>query len=179
MQKILSLSEQEAQELQNSNLESLDGFAFSPINSWTREIWIFFHKSEIGDTDTLKLMFFAFSNNTFHPYFLLNFLFIKYRKYPTKIPKRILQTQWITHSIPDKKYMVLLRYFPIKISLFRWLQYSLKPMEQRFNISQPAFLFSLFQEPSFITKLYKKSLRSTPRRILRTWTSVTSPKTRH
>ena len=105
MQKILSLSEQEAQELQNSNLESLDGFAFSPINSWTREIWIFFHKSEIGDTDTLKLIFFAFSNNTFHLYFLLNFLFIKYRKYPTKIPKRILQTQWVIHSIPDKKYI--------------------------------------------------------------------------
>ena len=38
MQKILSLSEHEAQELQNSNNESLDGFAFFPINSWTREI---------------------------------------------------------------------------------------------------------------------------------------------
>ena len=104
MQKILSLSEHEAQELQNSNTESLDGFAFFPINSWAREIWNLFHKSEIDDTDNFKLMFFAFSNNVPHPYFLLNFLFIKYHKYSTKVPRNILQTQWVIHSIPGKKY---------------------------------------------------------------------------
>ena len=49
--------------------------------------------------------------------------------------------------------MVLLRYFPVKISLFRWLPYPVKPMEQRINISQPISLFSLFQKPSTITKV--------------------------
>ena len=83
----LSLSEHEAQELQNSNTESLDGFAFFPANSWTREIWNLFHKSEISNIDNFKLIFFAFSNNKPHPFFLLDFLFIKYQKYPTKIPK--------------------------------------------------------------------------------------------
>ena len=48
MQKILSLSEREAQELQNSNTESLDGFAFFLINSWTREIWNLLHKSKMS-----------------------------------------------------------------------------------------------------------------------------------
>ena len=52
--------------------------------------------------------------------------------------------------------MVLLRYFLIKISLFRWLPYPLKHMEQRINISQPVSLFSLFQEPSTITKAIKE-----------------------
>ena len=64
MQRILSLSEHEALELQNSNTESLDdGLAFFPINSWPRDIRTLFHKSEIGDTDTFKFILFAFGNN--------------------------------------------------------------------------------------------------------------------
>ena len=59
MQRILSLSEHEALELQNSNTESLDGLAFFPINSWPRVIRTLFHKSEIGDTDTFKFILFA------------------------------------------------------------------------------------------------------------------------
>ena len=55
MQKILSLSDHEASELDNSNTESFDGLAFLPINSWPGDIQYLFHKSEIGDTDTFKL----------------------------------------------------------------------------------------------------------------------------
>ena len=114
MQKILSLSEHEAQELQNSNIESLDGFAFFPINSWTREIWNLFHKFEIGDTDNFKLIFFAFSNNMAHPYFHLNFHFIKYQKYPTKIPKRIVFSKHSGLFIPSltKKIYGITSIFP-------------------------------------------------------------------
>ena len=151
MQKILSLSEHEASELQNANTESLDGLAFFPINSWPRGIRNLFHKSGIGDTDTFKFFLFAFGNNM-SPHLLLNFLFIKYRKKPGIVPKRILQTKWFIHSIPENKtLMVLLRYYPIKISPFGWLPYPLKPLEH-INISQLLPLFSLFQEPSTITK---------------------------
>ena len=37
-------------------------------------------------TDTFKFVLFAFGNNMF-PHLLLNFLFIKYRKNPTTVPK--------------------------------------------------------------------------------------------
>ena len=67
MQKILSLSEHEAQELQNSSTGFLDGFTFFPINSQTREILNLFHKPKIGDTDTFKLIFFAFWKNMLPP----------------------------------------------------------------------------------------------------------------
>ena len=104
MQKILSLSAHEASELHNSNTESLDGLAFFPINSWPGDIRNLFHKSEIGDTDTFKFILFAFGNNM-SPHLLLNFLLIKYRNNPGKIPKRILQIQWIIHSIPEKRHL--------------------------------------------------------------------------
>ena len=52
--------------------------------------------------------------------------------------------------------MALLRYFPIKISPFRWLPFPLKPLAQRINISQPVPLFSLFQEPSTLTKIIEE-----------------------
>ena len=49
--------------------------------------------------------------------------------------------------------MVLLRYFPIKVSPFRWLPYVINLLEKLINISQPLPLFSLFQEPSIITNV--------------------------
>ena len=104
MQKILSLSDHEASALHSSNTESLDGLAFFSISSWTGYIQHLFHKSEIGDTDTFKFIVFAFGNNM-SPHLLLNFLFIKYRKNPTKIPKGILQIQWIIHSTSEKKHL--------------------------------------------------------------------------
>ena len=58
IQKILSLSKYEVQELQNFNNESLDGFAFFRKNSWTREMSNLLHRSQIGKTDTFKLIFF-------------------------------------------------------------------------------------------------------------------------
>ena len=45
----------------------------------------------------------------------------------------------------------ILRYFPIKIFLFRWLPYVLKHLEH-INISQPILLLSFFQEPSTMTR---------------------------
>ena len=39
------------------------------------------------------------------PYLLQNFLLIKYRKNPGKIPKQFCQTQWIIHSIPEKRHL--------------------------------------------------------------------------
>ena len=45
----------------------------------------------------------------------------------------------------------ILRYFSIKIFLFRWLPYVLKHLEH-INISQAIPLLSFFQEPSTITK---------------------------
>ena len=39
--------------------------------------------------------------------------------------------------------------------------------------------FSLFQEPPPFQKFWKKSSKSMPTKVLRTWTSVSSPKTRH
>ena len=101
MQKILSLSVHEASELHNPNTESPDGLAFFPINSWRGDIRNLFCKSEIGDTDTFKFIF----DNNMSPHLLLNFLLIKYRNNPGKIPKRILQIQWIIHSIPKKKHL--------------------------------------------------------------------------
>ena len=77
------------------------------------------------------------------------------RNNPAKIPEGILKTQWVIHFIPEKKYMR--PYFPIKITQFRWLPYSLKPLEQRINISQPVPLFSLFQEPSAITRIMEET----------------------
>ena len=59
-----------------------------------------------------------------------------------------------------------------------WLSYPLKPMEQRINISKAISLFWLFQQPYNMTKVTKKSLRSTLMRISRIWTSITSLETR-
>ena len=92
MKKILSLSEHEPSELHNSNTESHEGISFFPINSWPGDIRYLFHKSEFGDTNTFKFILFSFGNNMY-PHLLLNFLFIKYRKNPGKIPKRILRIQ--------------------------------------------------------------------------------------
>ena len=103
MQKILSLSEHEDSELHNSNTESLDGLASFPINSSPGDIHNLFHKSEIGDTDTFKFILFAFGKYMSH-HLLLNFLLIKYRNNPGKIPKRILQIQWIIHSTSKRKH---------------------------------------------------------------------------
>ena len=109
MQRILFFFEHEVLELQNSNNESLDGLAFFPTNSWPRGIQTFFHKSEIGGTNTFNFILFAFANNMSH-HFLLNFLFIKYRQNPGKIHKRVFQTEWMINSIPAKETpMVLLR----------------------------------------------------------------------
>ena len=105
MQKILSLYDYEASALHTSNTESLDGLAFFPICSWPGYIQHLFHKSEIGDTNTFKLVLHAFGNSM-SPHLLLNFLFIKYRKNPSKIPKHIHQIQWIIHSIPEKKHLL-------------------------------------------------------------------------
>ena len=102
MQKILSLFDHEVSALHTSNSESLDGLAFFPICSWSENIRHLFHKSEIGGTGTFKFVLFAFGNNM-PPHLLLNFFFIKYRKNPSKIPKCILQIQWMIHSIPEKK----------------------------------------------------------------------------
>ena len=104
MQKILSFSDHEASALHASNTESLDGLAFFPICSYPGDMQHLFHKSEIGYTNTFKFVLFAFGNNM-SPHLLLNFLFIKYRNNPTKIPKHILQIQWIIHSIPEKKHV--------------------------------------------------------------------------
>ena len=104
-QKILSLSDHEASALHISNTESLDGLAFFPICSWPADIQHLFHKSEIGDTNTFKLVLHAFGNSM-SPHLFLNFLFFKYRKNPSKIPKRIHQIQWIIHSIPEKKHLL-------------------------------------------------------------------------
>ena len=103
MQKILSFSNHEVSALHTSNTESLDGLSFFPICSYPGDIQHLFHKSEIGDTDTFKFVLFAFGKNMF-PHLLLTSLFIKYQKNPTKIPKPILQIQWIIHSIPEKKH---------------------------------------------------------------------------
>ena len=92
MQRTLPLSEHEVLELQNSNIESLDGLAFFPISSWPGDIQTLFHKTEIGDIDTFQLILFAYGNNM-SPHLLLSFLFIKYQKNPGKISKQILQTQ--------------------------------------------------------------------------------------
>ena len=99
--KILFLSYHEASKLHNSKTESLDSLSFFPINSWPGDIRNLFYKSEIGDTDTFKFILFAFGNSL-SPHLLLNFLLIKYRNKPGKIPKRIFQIQWIIHSIPEK-----------------------------------------------------------------------------
>ena len=167
MQKILFLSEHEASELHNSNTESLDHLPFFPKNSWSGGIQDLFHKSKIGDTDTFKFVIFAFGNNM-SPYLLLNFLFIKYRKSPGKIPKRILKIQWTFHSIPEKKHLQY--YFDVTQS-----NISLKPLVH-INISRPLPLFLFLQEPSTITKRFLKSI---PMKISMTWTSVTSSTTHH
>ena len=103
MQRIPSLSDHEAAELHNCNTESLDGLAFFPINSWPADIRNLFHKSEPSDISTFKFIVFAFDSNI-SPHLFLNFLLIKYRKNPGKIPKRILPIQLIMHSIPEKKH---------------------------------------------------------------------------
>ena len=51
--------------------------------------------------------------------------------------------------------MVVLRYYQIKTSPFRWLLYPLKPLEH-INLSPPLPLFLLFQKPSTITKIIKE-----------------------
>ena len=107
MQKILSLSDHEASALHTSITEFPDGLAFFPICSWPGDIQHLLHKSKIGDTGTFKFILFAFGDNM-SPHLLLNFLFIKYQKNLGKIPKHILQIQWIIHSIPKKKH---LRYY--------------------------------------------------------------------
>ena len=78
------------------------------------------------------------------PCLLLNFLFIKYRKNPGKIPKRILQIQWTFHSIPEKK--PLRYYFDVAQS-----NISLTPLVH-INISRSLSLFLFLQETSTITK---------------------------
>ena len=100
MQKILSLSDHEATALHTSNTDSLDGPAFFLIFSWPGDIRHLLHKSEIGDTNTFKFVLFAFGSNM-SPHLFLNFLFIKYRNTPGKIPKHILQIQCIIHSNPE------------------------------------------------------------------------------
>ena len=100
IQKILCLSDHEATLLHTSNIESLDSLAFFPIFSWPGDIRHLLHKSEIGHTDTFKFVLFEFESNM-SPHLFLNFLFIKYRKTPGKIPKRILQIQCIIHSTPE------------------------------------------------------------------------------
>ena len=144
MQKILSLSEHETSELQNSNTKSLDSLAFFPINSLPRDIQNVFYKSEIFDTDTFKFVLFAFGSNM-SSNLLLSFLFIKYRKNPDKIPKRILQTH---HSFHPKEKPLMVS---IRISPFELLPCPLKPL-WHINILQPLPLFSQFQESSAITK---------------------------
>ena len=152
MQRILFFFEHEVLELQNSNNESLDGLAFFPTNSWPRGIQTFFHKSEIGGTNTFNFILFEFANNMSH-HFLLNFLFIKYRQNPGKIHKRVFQTEWMINSIPAKETpMVLLRYHPTDISPFGWFTYPQKPLKHM-NILRPLPLFLFFQEPSTITKV--------------------------
>ena len=99
IQKILCLSDHEATLLHTSNIESLDSLAFFPIFSWPGDIRHLLHKSEIGHTDTFKFVLFEFESNM-SPHLFLNFLFIKYRKTPGKIPKCILQIQCIIHSTP-------------------------------------------------------------------------------
>ena len=111
-------------------------------------------------------------------YLLLNFLFIKYLKNSGNIPKRILQTHGIIHSIHKENTMVLLRYYLMKISPFEWFPYPLKPMEH-INIPQSLPVFLIFGEPSQSRTLLKRSSKSMQTKISRTWTSVTSPKTRH
>ena len=53
---------------------------------------------------------------------LLYFLLIKYQRNPSKIAKRILQTQWTIHSIPEKKH--LWYYFSITQSKYLHLDNS-------------------------------------------------------
>ena len=153
MQKILSFSDHEASALHTSNTESLDGLAFFPICSWPGDIQHLFHKSEIGDTDTFKFVLFAFGNNM-SPHLLLNFLFIKYPKNPTKIPKRILQIQWIIYSIPEKKH--LWYYFDVAQSKYLHLDGSPTHTEFSGTYSHIMTIFPLFlllQEPSNATKI--------------------------
>ena len=68
-----------------------------------------------------------------------------------------MNSQRVIHSIHEKISMVLLWYFPIKISPFRWLPSPLKTLEQSINISQLVPLFSLFQQPPTVRKAPSKS----------------------
>ena len=152
VQRILSLSDHEASALHTSNAEFLNGLAFFPICSWPEDILLLFHKSEIGDTDTFKFVLFAFGNNTC-PHLLLNFLFIKYWRNPTKIPKCILQIQWIIHSIPEKKH--LWYYFDVTQSKYLHLDGSPNHwiLWYTFTYHSNFPLFLLLQEPSTAAKV--------------------------
>ena len=68
-----------------------------------------------------------------------------------------MNSQRVIHSIHEKISMVLLWYFPIKISPFRWLPSPLKTLEQSINIPQLVPLFSLFQQPPTVRKAPSKS----------------------
>ena len=148
----MSFSEHEASELQNSSTESPDNPTFFPINSWPKDIENLFQKLEIGDTDTFKFIPFT----TCPLSLLLNFLFIKYQRNPAKIPKRILQRQWVIHSVPKKKH--LWYYFDISQSKHLHLDGSLTPGKcQQITTPSPVFTLSgTFHH----NKCYKRNVRS-------------------
>ena len=124
MQRILSLSEHEALELQNSNTESVDGLAFFPINSWPRVIRTLFHKSEIGVTDTFKFILFAFGNNI-SPIYSWIFFSLNTRRILASFPNESSK-HWIIHSIPEKRHLwyyfgiTQLKYLNLGGSLTHW-----------------------------------------------------------
>ena len=89
-------------------------------------------------------------------YFLLNFSSLNTGRTLPRFPNEFSKHSGLFIPSLRKIYMALLRYFPIKISPFRWLPFPLKPLEQRINISQPVPLFSLFQEPSTLTKIIEE-----------------------
>ena len=105
--------------------EYLDDLIFFPINLGPSDIRTLFHKSKIDDSDTFKFILFAFGKSKFH-HLLPNFLFIKYWRNPGIILKQILQTQWIIHSMSEKKHlsyyfdMTQSKYLHLDGSLTRW-----------------------------------------------------------
>ena len=140
MQRILSLSEHEALELQNSNTESVDGLAFFPINSWPRVIRTLFHKSEIGVTDTFKFILFAFGNNI-SPIYSWIFFSLNTRRILASFPNESSK-HWIIHSIPEKRH--LWYYFGITQSKYLNLGGSLTHWNPRYisTLYDPSHVFT-------------------------------------
>ena len=161
MQRILSLSEHEALELQNSKTESLDGLAFFPINSRPRDIQILFHKSKIDDDDTFKFIVFVFENNMSSicswifsslntGRILLRFLNESSKHGWSFIPSLRKKYLWYYFDITESKYLHL-DVFPT-----RWNPWNTSIYHDSF----PYFHF--FRNLPQSQKLLKRSLKSSP-----------------